>query len=470
MSRSSLLLLGASAITTAGLCWCPEARADAEPPARKKSADEAERAVTFPPALPGGVSWVSDTSDRFLKPSAPLREGVAVATAVPTVDFLYFPGQNSPGHPWSAWGDSVAVAGKYYASIGDHLAPEGNAFVYEYDPGTRQMRRLVDVRAVLGLPAGHYTPGKIHSRLEMGDDGWLYFSSHRGATTVTTDQYHYRGDWILRHHPASGRSEVVVAAPVPKHCIPAGVLDPKRLIFYGGTAPGTGDPAADIQFFAYDVKAAKRLYAGPNGPARALIIARSTGKVYFTAGTGKGPLWCFDPAQSTPGVAAVSHGRPPDDTHLNVRAATEETPEGFVYAVSQGLQGEEAQLYGFNTRSERISCLGPAAVASQQYIAGIDADPSGHYLYYIPGAHGGSDHDGSPIVQYDVKTARKKVIAFLHPYYQDRYHATLRGTYSMAVAPDGATLYITWNVSRGSRSWDCCALAVVHIPEAERRP
>ena len=68
------------------------------------------------------------------------------------------------------------------------------------------------------------------------------------------------------------------------------------------------------------------------------------------------------------------------------------------------------------------------------------------------------------------KTARKKVLAFLHPFYQDRYQATLRGTYSAAVAPDGATLYITWNVSRGSRAWDCCALAVVHIPESERRP
>ena len=61
-------------------------------------------------------------------------------------------------------------------------------------------------------------------------------STHRGATTVTTDQYHYLGDWVLRHHPATGQSEVVVRGPVAKHCIPASVLDPKRLIFYGGTA------------------------------------------------------------------------------------------------------------------------------------------------------------------------------------------------------------------------------------------
>ena len=45
----------------------------------------------------------------------------------PTIDFLYYPGQTYPGNPWSNWGDSVAAGGKYYASIGDHLAIGGKA-------------------------------------------------------------------------------------------------------------------------------------------------------------------------------------------------------------------------------------------------------------------------------------------------------------------------------------------------------
>ena len=96
MSRLSLLLLGVSVLATAAL-WGPLA----------SGADE--RAVTFPPVLPGGVSFVTDTSERFLEPSAPLRDGVAIATTAPTVDFLYFPGQDYPGHPWSAWGDSLSI-------------------------------------------------------------------------------------------------------------------------------------------------------------------------------------------------------------------------------------------------------------------------------------------------------------------------------------------------------------------------
>src|SRR5262245_40383661 len=90
--------------------------------------------VGFPPTLPGGKDFVPDRSDDFLSPPASLKAGVAVAQTAPAVDFLFFPGQTYAGKPWSAWGDSLAVNGKYYASIGDHLAPAGNGFVYEYDP------------------------------------------------------------------------------------------------------------------------------------------------------------------------------------------------------------------------------------------------------------------------------------------------------------------------------------------------
>src|SRR5205085_2787615 len=64
-------------------------------------------------------------SDDFLKGPATLDKGVAVAKEAPTIDFLYYPGQNYPGKPWSNWGDSVAAGGKYYASIGDHMAVGG---------------------------------------------------------------------------------------------------------------------------------------------------------------------------------------------------------------------------------------------------------------------------------------------------------------------------------------------------------
>lgn len=433
---------------------------DATQPKKGKAKTKAAE-VTFPPKLPDGKEFVTDTSDVFLKSIATLKEGVTVAKTPPTIDFMFYPGQTYAGKPWSNWGDSLAVNGKYYASVGDHLAPAGNGFVYEYDPATHKFRQLADIRKIINLPDGHYTPGKIHGRLDMGDDGWIYFSTHRGSTRVTTDQYHYKGDWILRCNPESGNAEVIVCGPVPKHCIPNSVLDPKRLIFYGGTAPGTGGDEEGIQFFAYDCRNHKVLYSGPDGPSRYMIFVRSNGRVYYTpAKTDVGPLFRYDPDKGGPPVKVAGT--------IGIRAATQETPQGIVYTVSQAGKGGEPTLFAFNTKTEEIQTLGPAAVGSRGYITTLDADPTGRYLYYLPGAHGGSEEDSSPLVQFDVKTKQKKIIAFMHPFYKDKYGCTLKGTYSSAVDPKGDKVYISWNVSRAGRVWDCCALAVVHIPESER--
>jgi len=441
------------------------------PPASAQAGKkEPPRAVSFPPKLPDGKAVVTHTGPEFLTPPATLLKGVAVAKAAPTVDFLYYPGQDYEGKPWSNWGDSLAVNGKYYASIGDHLAlggkgagPHGNGtgFVFEYDPQKKTFRKLLDTTKLLALPKDHYAPGKIHSRLDLGSDGWLYCATHRGSTTVTADKNHYEGDWILRCDPKSGKSEVVVRGPVPKHCIPASVLDPERMIFYGGTAPGTDAVDKGVRFFAYDVKNKKLLYAGPDGPGRCMILAKSTGRLYYVPGKedGAGQLVRFDPAK---GDAPVKI-----DAVLGLRAATQETPQGIVYTVSRSGKGE-ATLYAFDTKTETVAELGPAAVASNTYITSLDADPTGRYLYYIPGAHGGSERDGSAVVQFDTRTKRRKVIAFLHPYFKEKCGATLAGTFSSAVDPNGDKLYITWNVNRGGKVWDCCGLTVIHIPESER--
>jgi hypothetical protein len=430
---------------------------------KKKKDKKGGPELTFPPKLPDGKDIVTVTSDEFLKAPATIGKDVAIAKAAPTIDFLYYPCQTYACKIWSNWGDGLAVNGKYYSSIGDHDAPKGNAFVYEYDPAKKALRLLTDVASLLGKLLG-YIPGKIHGRLDMGKDGWIYFSTHRGSTSVTSDKYQYQGDWILRCDPKTGKAEIVAHAPVPKHCIPNSILDPDRMIFYGGTAAGTDAKDKGVQFFAYDVKNRKLLFSGPDGPPRYTIFARSTGKIYYVPGKEDmvGRLVCFDPAKGGPPVKI--------DAELGLRSATLETPQGMVYSVSKGGKGNQTEIFAFNTKTEKVERLGPAAVGTAQYITSLDADPTGRYLYYIPGAHGGGDKDGSAVVQFDTKTKTRKVIAFLHPYFKDKIGATPVGTFSSAVDPQGDKLYITWNVNRGSRAWDCCALTVIHIPESERRP
>lgn len=426
--------------------------------------------LPWPPALPGGKKLLSDTSADFLKGPAELPEGTIVAKTPPMVDFLYYPNQKYPGRPWSNWGDGCVADGKFYSAVGDHLAINksqeqpygtGTAHVYEYDPETKTLRSLVDVTKLLDLPKGHYTPGKIHTRVDMGSDGWLYYATHRGSPRAANDENHYRGDWIFRTNPATGKSEVVVQAPVPKHSIPNGMLDPQRLIYYGGTAAGPDAKDQSIQFFAYDVKGKKLLYSGPDGPARYMMLARSTGRLYYVPGNTDGQLMVYDPAQggSPKKVQGVTMG---------IRAATDETKDGKIYTVSIGQGAADADIWEFNTKTEEARKIGTVAVGSTAYVASIDIDPTGRYLYYVPGAHGSGPKDGTPVVQFDIKTGQRKVIAFLSPYYENKYGFSLKGTYSTALSEDGSKLYVTFNTSRGTRAWDCCGLAVIHIPESER--
>jgi len=416
--------------------------------------------VDYPPRLPDGNRSATFTGDDLLARPETVT-GAAVARDPPTVDFLYYPSQTYPAPTWSSWGDGSVHGGVYYSAIGDHDGPRGNAFVHAYDPQARRLRLLTDVASILGMPAGHYVPGKIHSRLQVASDGWLYYATHRGKTTVTTDAYHYRGDWILRTRPADGRTEVVAHGPVGKQCLPCSVLDPERLLFYGGTQAGDRSDKRHL-FFAYDVRARRVRYSGYGGPSRAMILAASTGRVYF-APDQKGLLHRYDPADE--GAAPKPVG-----PEVGLRAATFETPNGAVYAVGPK---DEPVLWRLDVRTEQVERLGPAPVGTCTYITTLDADPTGRFLYYVPGAHGGSREDGAAVVQFDTRTRHKKVVAFLHPALKKRFGYTPLGTFSAAVGPKGERLFITWNGNLGGRkgrhlAWEACALTVLHIPESER--
>lgn len=445
-----------------------ESRAADEPAAAKpvvakqnggKKAAAAPK-LDWPPRLPDGGVSTGDTSPEFLRRAESLAAEVVLAKTAPRVEFAYYPGQDYEGNPWSNWGQGSFADGKYYSAIGDHLAPQGNAFVHEYDPATKKFRLLTDVKKLLALPAGHYVPGKIHSRVEMGKDGWLYFTTHRGSTRVTNDANHFRGDWILRADPRTGTSEIVAHGPVPKHCLPTGMLDAERLIYYASTAPGEDGKGDGIHFLAYDLTGRKTLFDGQDGPSRAMILSRSTGRVYYSPGASAAGVVRFDAATKSNPVAI--------EQEFSLRAVTPETSDGKIYCASYGSRERGTEMFEFDVKTEKITSLGPAAVGVNQYVAALALDPTGRYVYYVPGAHGGSEQDGSPVVQFDVKQRRRKVIASLHPYFQDRFGCTLKGTYSVAIDERGERLAITWNVSRGSKAWDSCALTIVEIPAAER--
>jgi sialidase-1 len=434
----------------------------ADPPSltRRVTSGQTARAtsrypLSYPPRLPDGKSVVTERSSEFLKPGPNLRDGVEIARTPPTVDFAFYPEQNYPGNPWSHRSDGIVVGDIYYSSSNDHLAPRGTAHLWEYDAAAKQFRLLCDttkfLESVNAFPETmNYRPGEMQSRIDLGSDGWLYYATDRGSPTVTDDAHGYLGEWVLRTHPRTRETEIVSTFPVAKHTLPASVLDPQRMLYYGGTAPGKDSPNQKVQFFVLDVMARRVKLIADDGPTRTLIFSSSTGRVFWE---GK----MYDPDTNTISPANVPH----------VRSATRETPQGIVYGTSE----TRADLWAFNVRTGELKQLGNAAVAKQEYIASIEADPSGRYLYYVPGAHGGAADDGTPVVQFDLKTGQRKVLAFLHDLFWNKYDYALDGSFGSALDERGERLFISWDgFRRGQpRGTESAAITVLHIP-AEERP
>ncbi len=431
---------------------------EAKKPTNEELAAARQRArypLSYPPRLPDGQTVVSEETASFLEPGPNLRDGVVIAKTPPRVDFAFFPEQNYPGNPWSNRADGFVLGDKYFTSDNDHLAPRGTAHLWEYDAAAQKFRLLCDTTKFLESkkvfpPEMNYRPGEMQSRIDLGSDGWLYYATDRGSPTVTHDGNGYQGEWILRTNPTTLETQIVSQFPIAKHTLPASVLDPKRMIYYGGTAPGKDAANQKVQFFALDVRSGKLLRVCDDGPTRVLIFSPTTGRVAWEGHV-------YDPATNEVQKADIPH----------VRSATAETPQGLVYCTS----GTKADLWSLNVKTFEVKQLGTAAVGTQEYISSIEADPTGRFLYYVPGAHGGAIKDGTPIVQWDVKTGQRKVLGFLHHHFWEKYGYALDGSFSSALDEKGERLFISWDGWRKGqpRGWETAAITVVHIPASERK-
>lgn len=449
------LLIGLALLLVAAVQTHAQSVKKPTPEEAAAARQKARYPLEYPPKLPDGQIVVSEETADFVKPGPNLREGVTIAKTPPRVDFAFFPEQNYPGNPWSNRADGFVLGDKYYTSDNDHLAPRGTAHLWEYDAAGKKFRLLCDTTKFLESenvfpPDMNYRPGEMQSRIDMGSDGWLYYATDRGSPTATHDKNGYRGEWILKTNPQTLETQIVSQWPIEKHTIPCSVLDSKRMIFYGGTAVGKDAPNQKIQFFALDVKTGKLLKVCDDGPTRVLIFSHTTGKVYWEGHE-------YDPATNEVREVDIPH----------VRSASAETPQGLVYCTSS----TKADLWSFNVKTNEVTQLGTAAVGTCEYISSIEADPTGRYLYYVPGAHGGATKDGTPIVQFDLQSKQRKVLGFLHEHFWNKYGYAHDGSFSSALDEKGERLFISWDGWRKGqpRGWETAAITVVHIPAAERK-
>ena len=402
-----------------------------------------------------------------------------VAKTPPAIRFAILPGQWKGASLWSSWGDALFASDtNFYCSIGDHNGPHGYSYVFKVDPKSGTVDMIVDVDAVLKTPAKDYAPGKIHAPL-MEFDGWLVFAGYRGKTSAVSDEYNYVGDHLVRWNLTSGEA-AFDPPPAPYCSLAASVVHkPSKRIY--GVGPGGKRLDGKSKFFVYDLVNKKTLYCGDPSPdaTRAIIVAED-GRVWYSAGAQAAKKGKDGKADTPASPSLFARYNPKSNkaemTRLAVpgdklRAASRTNSDGIAFGITW-----DGIMFRFDTRKEKTTVIGRTFETGPSYTAVCKLSPDERFLYYVPGAHGGTHTAGTPIIQFDTKTNRRKVIAFIHDYMRGAANYYTGGTFGLDISPDGKTLGIIFNgrelsdtrSATGSNEFDNCMVLLIDIPESER--
>ncbi len=440
--------------------------------------------IAWPPSWPDGSRGTAqlETSDFLVIPPEVLeqspKEGAApftVARRPPRIELAYHDDLPNPalnGTGWSAWGDiCVASDGRVYSGIGDHGNNQTGAFcfIYRWDPTLSRLQKVVDVNAVAPPKPGTPYWSKVHARIVEDADGGILF-----LCTLNDGGRAYAFEWtperpgapIFRLDPKT--DELTIIGHLPGQCTATTLADPKRRILY---VMLEGKFAGANAFAAFDLATRQFVFISPYDAVsqnRNMALARD-GSVFFN---GKGPaLWKYDPDKRTifPTPMAFAGG-------AFMRASTEETQDGWIYGVTFAGKEVRPNLFRFSPTNQIVEMLGPDFL-SGDYTTVAALSPDARFVYYLPGAHGSAWKIGTPVVQFDIQTKVRKVIAFLRDPCKSHFGYVPAGTYGVKLSADGSTLYVNLNGHADDpyrlpgmhpTGFGLTAFAAIHIPPEER--
>jgi sugar lactone lactonase YvrE len=437
--------------------------------------------AAWPPALRGAVNGtVTLCDEEFLRVPAAVAarrdDGKIVpfdvAKTAPTVE-LTFHDQLGPDaikrRLWSSWGDiCVASDGRVYCGLGDHgndAGGDARCFVYRWDPAAKQLRQIVDMNRVVEPRAGQPAWSKVHAKIDEGPDGKIYFScTLNGGQRAGDPKYGFNdslpGGQLYQYDPSTDRTEVFANLP-PRRCTATSILDRERNVWWCNLEAGGGDALWGI-----DLATKKVVFQGEDGSAgfnRAFALLRD-GRIFFN---GADAFRLLDPAA---GKIETAHALPTGSPGM--RCATCESRDGHVYGVLQTTH----QLFRYTPARDELKLFG-ASWLEGEYTAVCVLSPDGRFLYYLPGSHGRAWTSGTPVIQYNIATGHRKVLAFLAPAFERAHDFVPAGTYGMKLSGDGATIYVNFNGHAADRirsatmkpiGFGLPAFAAIHIPPSER--
>lgn len=365
-----------------------------------------------------------------------------------------YPHPDYEGNPWSQWGQGIVVEdGRFFSAIGDHIGPDGNSYIYEYDPTTEQLTMVGDVLSYVDDHVdGTWGYGKIHSQMVFGPCGEIYFSTYWGTFRGIEFEGNYRGDLLFRLDPY-GRTMAALDVPVEFHGQASLGSDPTSGLVYGEAVdPVIKNDGIDRgPFFAYDVVDGETVFTGPDEPhvGYRSVMVDANGVAYWSIGDAE--LQAFDPAT---GESTTHDALLPGDW---LRAVTTPASDGSVYGVTR-----DPDTFFVMNPDGSIEGLGD----SLDYTASMALSPDGSTFYYMPGAHGNSTEWGSPLMSVDTSTGDQRAVIELSDLVESEMGFVMGGTYNVAVSPDGSTVYMGVNVGEAGSDevFGEVVLLVIELP------
>lgn len=370
-------------------------------------------------------------------------DGVEVSAAV-------YPHPDYEGQPWSQWGQGLVIEdGRFFSAIGDHLGPDGNSYIYEYDPQSSELRMVADVLSYVDHEPGSWGYGKVHGQIVPGPCGELYLSTYWGTFRDLEFGGSYEGDILMRLDPY-GRTLAPLEVPIERHGQASISAAPAHGLVYGEAVDPKLKPEGNSgPFFVYDVVAEEVIYRteGTHDGYRNVIVD-DDGRAYFSVGNGQ--LAVYDPTTNEVGEF---EGELPGDW---LRASTTPMPDGRIFGATR-----DPDRFFVLSPSGQVDDLGAAA----GYTASMALGADGEHFYYMPHAHGKAWEDGAPLIRVD-EAGNQETIVELNPLVEESLGYTVGGTYNVATSPDGKTVYIGANASQSGddSGFGEVILIVVNLP------
>ena len=435
----------------------------------------------WPPLLSGAVNGtVTLRSEQFLKVpdsvvAAREKEGAApfVMAKTPPIVELAFHHELGPGaitrRLWSSWGDiCLASDGRVYCGIGDHgndVGGDARCFLYCWDPKRKTLTQVVDVNSIVPREPGQPAWSKMHAKVDEGSNGMIYFcGTLNDGNRAKLPAYQWSealpGAQLYQYDPKTGKASVFANLP-PKRCTATSLLDRERNIWWCNLEAGEGNA-----LWGLNLTTKQPVFQGADGSLgfNRNFALLADGSILFN---GESSLVRYDAGtkQLVPKKSwfQKSHG---------MRASTLESKDGFVF----GITHQTNELFRYHVGRDELEMLGPNWL-SGMYTAVCVFSPDERFVYYQPGAHGQAFKDGTPVMQYEIATGRRKVLAFLADVCEKECDYVPGGTYGLKLSADGSTIYVNLNghapdglrpASMKTKGFGLCAFAAIHIPESER--